>query len=454
MPLPRSPHALVLAATLAAAFPTAARAQNQGPDVIVGDLTSITRWGAVGGITAYSVGTTSCNIGTTDILWNQNTNQHPVIAQQMYRYRNGRFEQLGQSWLKHTFGTVDNGICGTCNGHLGQVLGVGCSDPYSSNQAGQVSLLGPKWQVNVTTGSFPYPFYNAPAAPATIGRRLQAATTDIDPAQNPGAMYYFECAYITGDDAVAGNGLNNYSHRRITIASATSTPVMAAPVQRMRPAINAWKDIDPAVTQVNADYTDSGLTARFIVSAKATDNGNGTWNYEYAVFNLNANRSGGAFSVPVPAGVAVTNIGFHDVAYHSGDGPNGIAYDGTDWTPVVSGGQLTWATQTYAQNTSANALRWATLYNFRFTASVGPRTGNASIGLFKPGDPATVTAAGVPVPGCPVDVNGDSAVNVADYLAYLALYAANSPQADFDASGAIDVADYLAFLAAYAAGCQ
>lgn len=432
---------------------------NPGPDVIVGDLTSITRWGAVGGITAYSVGTTSCNIGTTDVLWVQVTNQHPLIAQAMYRLKNGRFEQLGQSWLKHTFGTIDNGICGPCNGHLGQVLGVGCSDPYSSSQAGMVTLLGPKWEVNVTTGNYPYPFYNSPAAPATIGRRIQAATVDIDPAQNSGALYFFECAYITGDDALAGNGLNNYSHRRITIASATSTPVNAATVQRMRPAIKAWKDNDPAVTEVNADYVESGLTARFIVSARATDSGNGTWNYEYAVFNLNANRSGRAFAVPVRPCIAVTGMGFHDVAYHSGDGTNGIAFDGTDWTPTVSGGQVSWAAATFLQDPSANALRWGTLYNFRFTASAAPRTGNASIELFKPGaagDPNTVAVTGVPVPGCPADFDCDGQFTPADVAVFVSTWAADlqngtAPPApsDFDGNGVVQPADVAAFVTAW-----
>ncbi|MGE3109167.1 MAG: GC-type dockerin domain-anchored protein [Phycisphaerales bacterium] len=430
---------------------------NTGPDVIVGDITSIIRWGAVGGITAYSVGTTSCNIGTEDAIWDRDTNQHPLIAQGIYRLMDGRFEQLGQSWLKHTFGTVDNGICGVCNGHLGQILGVGCSDPYSASQAGDVTLLGPKWQVNATTGAYPYPFFNNPPAPATIGRRIQAATTDINPTLNPGALYFFEAAYISTDDAPAGNGLNNYSYRPITIASATSTPVSSGPTARTRPAIKAWKDTDPAVTEVNADYVESGIASRFIVSAKVTDNGNGTWSYEYAVFNLNANRSARSFTVPTSVGASVTEPGFHDVAYHSGDGPGGVNFDGTDWTSSVSPGQVAWSTQTFAQNQSANALRWGTLYNFRFKATVPPATGDAVIELFKPGDagdPSTVTVPGVPVPGggaCPGDWNMDGSVTSQDFFDFVAAFF--SGNADFNHNGVTDSQDFFDFLAAFFGGC-
>jgi probable HAF family extracellular repeat protein len=58
-----------------------------------------------------------------------------------------------------------------------------------------------------------------------------------------------------------------------------------------------------------------------------------------------------------------------------------------------------------------------------------------------------------PVPPCPVDFNGDGQVNIADFLAFLAAYAAADPRADFNSSGGIDVSDFLAFLSAYAAGC-
>ncbi len=429
-----------------------------GPDIIVGDVTNSARYAPVGAISAYSFGATSCNIGSADADWNVNTPGHPLIHQSIFRLKNGRFEQLGQSWLKHTFGTIDNGICGTCNGHLGQILGIGCSDPYSASQAGDRNLLGPKWEVNATTGVYPYPF-TSPAWSGTIARRLQVATSDIDPAQNAGATYFAEVHYITADDAQAGNGLNNATYRRFTLSSVTATPVLAGTAFRGEPAINAWKAADPTVTMVNADYTEDGLTARFIVAAKATDVGGGDWEYEYAVRNLNSHRSGLAFSVPLPASATAASIGFRDVAYHSGDGNLSVNYDGTDWTSAASGGRLAWSTQTYAQNENANALRWGTTYNFRFRTNRAPTTGAATIALFRPGAagaPSEVTAAGLPVPTvppCPADFNGIGGLNVQDIFDFLAAWFANDPRADFNAIGGTNIQDIFDFLAAWFAGC-
>jgi hypothetical protein len=54
---------------------------------------------------------------------------------------------------------------------------------------------------------------------------------------------------------------------------------------------------------------------------------------------------------------------------------------------------------------------------------------------------------------CRVDTNLDGQINVADFLAFLALYASGSCRADFNADGQVNVADFLTFLSAYAAGC-
>ncbi len=87
-----------------------------GPDVIVGDMPSIQYYGQVGTIRAYSVATTSCNIGDTPLEWFDGTNRHPVIGQTMYRVNaeGTRIEQLGQSWLKHGFAALTGNVCDTC----------------------------------------------------------------------------------------------------------------------------------------------------------------------------------------------------------------------------------------------------------------------------------------------------------------------------------------------------
>ena len=61
-----------------------------GPDVIVGDLPATSRFGPLGTVYSYSVGTTSCNLGDQPLAWVSNTNQHPVITQNIFRLENGQ----------------------------------------------------------------------------------------------------------------------------------------------------------------------------------------------------------------------------------------------------------------------------------------------------------------------------------------------------------------------------
>jgi hypothetical protein len=392
-----------------------------GPDVFVGRITDVVYEGNVGGpvstgIYAYAIGTDGCNAGDTPVSWVQNSYTHPVIAQNFYRYKLvggvGRFEQIGQSWAKHGFLSTNSPNCySNCQQppQGGAQLGVHCSDTYGAGLNGTQSYLGPRYQVNATTGSFPWPHITPPST--TIGGRLQCHWPDVDPAQNSGARYFAEGHYVTADDAtyvdltppysIHGNGLNNVTWNEINLSnpSASQIPLLGSS-HSMEAAIGSWHAIDPGVVIANADYLDTNITARFIVGTKVTSNGNGTWAYEYAVFNQNADRSAGTFSVPLPPGAVVTNIGFHDVDYHSGE-----PYDGTDWTSSATSSGITWSTVPFATNTYANALRWGTMYNFRFTANVAPNAaGAATIGIFKPANsnsPATSVSAVVPSPTVP-----------------------------------------------------
>lgn len=406
-------------------------AAGGGPDVIVGSLPNISKYGTVGGISAYALGTTSCNLGDEILLWCDTNvaglcddDDHPVIAQNLFRVKDGRIEQIGMSWLKHGFCALAETLCGACtfDPYGCNALGIGCSDPYDSSLNGSQGNLGPRSQVNPSTGIFPYPF-SAPAAPATIGRRMQVPINDVTPAMNPGALYFGEGHYIQWEDSLAANDNNNASYRRITVGSLTSgsyTLSFTGATFQQKAGIQAWKDHglgvnipDPDVNLVNVDVEGDG---RFTVGYKVSDNGNGTWHYEYAVYNMNSDRGGQGWFVPVPDGVTITNIDEHIVNHHSGEPYSTAAWAMDQNSPD---GGCKWNTDTFATNSNANALRWGTMFNFRFDADQPPVAGNATLSLFKSGaapDPsvAVLVPGAPPPPPCPGDINDDGIIDGAD----------------------------------------
>jgi hypothetical protein len=375
---------------------------GKSPDVIVGELVGTVHYGPVGSIHAYSIGTTSCNLGSCWLNWISSTSEHPVIGQNMFRLKDGRFEQIGQAWLKHGFTALTGSVCASCvPPPNGSHLGVNCSDPYDSNLNGTQTRLGPKNDANPNTGVFLFPDAREALTGDAIYKRLQVHEVDLNPTLNPGALYFVEGQYVTRDDAAAKNNPNNASYRPATVGAAPGFALtLTGTTQRGKLGIQAWKAADAAVTETTIGAAE-GL---FVLSAKATALGGGIYHYEYALQNMTNHRAGQSFSVPLPAGVIVTNVGFHDVDYHSSVPAE--LYDGTDWIATVSSGSVTWATTTFAVNPNANALRWGTLYNFRFDANVAPGFVSIGIGLFKPGTPASATATTVGPNPCFGAANG------------------------------------------------
>ncbi len=301
-----------------------------GPDVIVGDLVDIQSYPPENGISAFAVGTDSCNAGDEPANWIASTPDHPVISQSMYRLQGTRFEQIGMSWLKHGFAVVCQDKCGFGMTDLGSsLLGCGCSDLYGTFLNGLQSNLGPRTQVNPLTGAiiFPRQVENPRCDGCGLNeRRLQVHNADLD---NAGALYFVEAQYVTADDAQSGNGLNNASYRPMIFVN----PVVSCPIPfgvefcarvtgstvREAPAISAWSAADAEVVQRNVQVANEGM---FIVSARASFDVD-VWRYDYAIQNLNSHRGAASFSVPLPFGVSPTAVlasaGFHDVDPHSGE---------------------------------------------------------------------------------------------------------------------------------------
>ena len=158
---------------------------------------------------------------------------------------------------------------------------------------------------------------------------------------------------------------------------------------RMLPAIWAW-----AGATVSRSEPEPGNDGFWFMGYKVTNPSSGVWHYEYALYNLNLDRAIQSFSVPLGTGVNISNIGFHAPPQHPGwanDGTfNNQGYSSTPWTVTQAPDSITWNTETFAQNQNANAIRWGTLYNFRFDADQPPQSADATVGYFKTGSPMMV----------------------------------------------------------------
>jgi hypothetical protein len=229
-------------------------------------------------------------------------------------------------------------------------------------------------------------------------------------------------------------------------------------IYREQQAIKAWKKADAGVTESPLQIPNEGL---FIVSSRATDLGGGTWHYEYAVYNMNSDLSCGTFSVPVPDSATVSNIEFHDVDYTDGDGFGNVNISGTDWVKTRANNTLSWSTQTFAANANGNALRWASLYNFRFDANVAPMSGQATVTTWKAvaDYPVAAQVPTIVTAPCYANCDGSSGVpilNVNDFLCFQNLYAQGSSLANCDNSTTeptLNVLDFICFQSAFATGC-
>lgn len=392
--------------------PDATAAAN-GPDVIVGDLPTMVQAGSAGTQVGLAIATTSCNNGNAELNWMALPNtDHPVIPQNLYRMSGGaantdKIEQIGQSWLKHAFTALQQTVCGACTAaSSGTHLGVGCSDPYSTGLNGSQTSLGSRAWVNPFTGVFPggsNPNGSYPSRDHTghthsgSSHRLLVEAADLNTSLNTGATYFAEAQYITPHEYAwcqshpgECNMDNNVSYRRFNVSGTSSfTFSAAAATVRTRPAIFAWTGA--TVNQVRPAATDDGIA---YVAYKITGPTNGLYHYEYAVLNQNLDRAVQSFTVPLGCGINASNLGFHAPLNHPGsaqDGTlNGGGYSNAAWSASQTATALTWSSEAFADNQNANAIRWGTMYNFRFDSDRPPQTANATLGFFKTGSPAPV----------------------------------------------------------------
>jgi hypothetical protein len=246
------------------------------------------------------------------------------------------------------------------------------------------------------------------------------------------------------DDA---NAMNSASYKPTTISGVPGEEwTFGMSVAGVRPtvgfAMSAWTGevrvslLAQEIPVVEFESPDG----RCMLGAKATDLGDGTWHYEYALMNIDLDRKVGAFSIPAIPDINVTNIGFHAVEHHEEEE---AGYSNDAWSAEMDDGAITWSTLD-------NPLRWGTMYNFRFDADAAPDPGGVTVtlGMFEPGDPETVTGQTIgPCGAADGDMDGDSLTNSADIAAFITAFthASTDPAdlcpGDFNRNGMIDMDD-------------
>ncbi|MHC5005197.1 MAG: hypothetical protein ACYTJ0_18990 [Planctomycetota bacterium] len=438
-----------------------------------GDGDDIAYWGSFlpeGGaagdrLHAFSLGTRLCNIGAVAAQFEAThvgpgAGRHPVIAQQLYRLVDGRLEQVGLGWAAHLFCALNEAGCGDCDPTACSTLGAGCGSSEVSTIVAAPPALGPRTQID------PWPAHGSPThaaqhpAPSTEGQngfvagRLRVRQDVIE----AGGRFFAEQVVVTHDEAPEDR-LDNASWREVVVTpdGMAGAQPGAASVHVGQPAIFAWKDAHPELVLTPVDVPGDG---RLYLASLARDRGDGTWAYEYAIYNLNCRRGVGAASVPVGTAVTVLSTGFHDVDYHSGDGVGGLTQGGTDWAERRCRRAVAWSTDPPATDANANALRWGTMYNFSFIADAAPGSGTVNIGLWAagdPGDPAAVLAAAVvPAgagPSCPADTDDSGAVDVDDLVNVIFDWQTDGcgHGGEVDGSGTVDVDDLVQVILSWGA---
>lgn len=360
-----------------------------GLDILMYELTDIAyqgRRGAAfpGGEAGFMVGHSWCNTGTVNLPWISQSggvmvDQYPRISFLLARESGGRMVQVsnrGHSKHSPTAYNFSTGPCTPCNVGSGSFFFVGCSDTYGSGTNASQYSLGPDDELDPWLGTWnPRGSYFDRGDPPVTG----AAATDsvrsltfqqvsaFDAVKNriivresellASANYYGQVyAVVQGEPGTARG--NNLMNRQVSISgSAGSWTASATGGSLAGSVLTRWQG---ATWQTGGNGNDDG---KFLVAVTVTGPTAGMWHYEYAIHNLDNNRGGASFRIPLAPGATVQNTGFRDI---DADPLN-------EWTVSQS------ATELAFRAASTNALNWNTFYNCWFDCSVQPGAGAITI---------------------------------------------------------------------------
>ena len=344
--------------------------------------------------------------------------QGGLLVYALYRFVDGRLEQLGQSQVKHAFNsvnmdTVDGSLPCRAADRGGRIVPSGCEDLYQAGTNSAQAFLGPRDEIiahrgvwlragsiwdqtgpaGIPDGNCDYMPANpvhggqvpcqAPAADA-MARRLAVSEADLT---TQGARYFIEAWYLVRDDI---NLFNSFGRKEIKPVFTTTwsfpevAPFQQGPVIEEYPALQGENtaglvdDIlvdDILVDDILVDdiLVDDILSdeGQLRVSSSVRRLGSARWQYDIGLMNLDFDRAIDGFDIPVPDGVSLTMAEFFD----------GDSDPDNNWLITTPPGSIRFQAP---ENVS---LKWGSLVSFRFEADRAPEEVTASL---------TVAGAGMP----------------------------------------------------------
>ena len=341
--------------------------------------------------------------------------QHPFLIWNLYRFNaDGSFEQIGRSGVKHAFVSVNVGCLDSCDHMGGHALGRGCGDTYGSGNNDSPWDMAPRSEIVPAKalwgrcGSIFDPnctgnYDNQDGGNDDWTQRLKTHESQVDPAANVGATYLMDSWYIARQD------INIYN----SMATVTGTPHYQSSMWsfsgqsnfKLGAAIDRW--VDPSNLPPNSMNTELAANEGHAkLAVKATDLGNGTWRYDYAVMNFDFARAvtqaQGSGHGPDPR--VVSNMGFDSLSIPAGGTigattfSNGTVDGANAWTSSSANGTVTWTAP------AGGTLDWGTMYSYSIISSSAPVAGTATLHVALDGTPASYDVATlVPAPSGPDD---------------------------------------------------
>ncbi len=337
------------------------------------------------------------NVGVADVPWFRPivpdgggdpaaVGPHPFLVMNVYRLAGSTFRQIGRSDVKHAFFSA-NTSCPPCQPD--QILFDGCEDFYSAYTNKQRLNLAPRDEIEASTGTWDTlgsHFDGDPADdfrdhhgdidhPDELEHRLTLRDADL---QTPGARYFIEAWYVTAGDIDIFNSMG-FREVTPTFTSGWSFPFVDSGLAQ-GPALDAW--VDRAAPGPAASATVVPISGSEVeLAARSTPSPTGLYRYDYALANFDLDRRLRSLSVPLPAGITVSDPTFYD----GDDDPT------NDWAATVTPTEIFW--QTPPGDPSSNALDWGTMFSFSFEANGAPAERTATLGILEAGTPSDALAA-------------------------------------------------------------